>query len=272
MSYEPKPKDVMALRNKTGLPMMECKKALIEATGNMEAAEDILRKKLKGKMDTRTERPAGEGCVAIAISTDGQSAAIVELRSETDFTAKNDQFQAMAEKVAQEALKVSTGDVTANAAITAAVDSVRISTSENVSMARGRKLAGGAGTKFGQYVHHDKKLGVLLQVEGEVTADALKMVCQHIAGNPITPEGVTPQDVPKEAAEKERKFAIEQAMESGKPQEIAEKMVEGKMRKFFEERALLEQPLVTDPSKTVKEFLPKGATVKAFVRWKVGIA
>ncbi len=270
MSYEPSPKDVMALRNKTGLPMMECKKALIEANGNMEEAENILRKKLKGKMDTRTDRAAGEGCIAIAVAGDGKSAAIAELRAETDFTAKNDQFQTMAEKVAQEALKSPAGNVPATPAITAAVDAVRISTSENVSMARAKKLEGGAGTKFGQYIHHDKKQGALLQVEGDVPEDALKTICQHIVANPLPPQGVTPDEIPAEIAEKERKFAIEQAMESGKPREIAEKMVEGKMRKFFEEVALLEQPLIMDQTKKVKELLPKGATIKAFVGWKVG--
>ncbi len=268
MSYEPKSKDVMALRNETGLPMMECKKALIEANGDIEAAKDILRKKLKGKMDTRTDRAAGEGCIAIAV--DGTSAAIAELRAETDFTAKNDQFVAMAQKVAQEALKAPAGNVSASPAITAAVDAVRISTSENVSMARAKKLSGGAGTKFGQYIHHDKKQGALLQVEGDVSEDAMKTICQHIVANPVPPQGVTPDEIPAEVAEKERKFAIEQAMESGKPREIAEKMVEGKMRKFFEEVALLEQPLIMDQTKKVKELLPKGASIKAFVGWKVG--
>lgn len=270
MSYEPKSKDVMALRNETGLPMMECKKALIEATGDIEAAKDILRKKLKGKMDTRTDRAAGEGCIAIAVSSDGQSAAIAELRAETDFTAKNDQFQSMASKVAQEALKASAGNVAATPEITAAVDAVRISTSENVSMARAKKLSGGAGTKFGFYLHHDRKQGALLQVEGNVPEDAMKTICQHIVANPVPPQGVTPDEIPAEVAEKERKFAIEQAMESGKPREIAEKMVEGKMRKFFEEVALLEQPLIMDQTKKVKELLPSGAKIKAFVGWKVG--
>lgn len=272
VSYEPSPKDVMALRNKTGLPMMECKKALVEANGDMEEAENILRKKLKGKMDTRTDRAAGEGCIAIAVSANGHDAAITELRAETDFTAKNDLFQSMAEKVVQEALKAPAGNVTATPGITAAVDAVRISTSENVSMARAKKLSGGPGTKFGFYIHHDKKQGSLVQAEGNVPDEALKTICQHIVAKSSTmpPLGVTPNDIPADVAEKERKFAIEQAMESGKPREIAEKMVEGKMRKFFEDVALIEQALIMDESKKVKDLLPAGTTIKAFVGWKVG--
>lgn len=270
MSYEPKSADVMSLRNETGLPMMECKKALIETKGDVEAAKDLLRKKLGAKMDSRTDRAAGEGRIGVAVGKDGRAAAMVELRAETDFTAKNDQFISMAKAVAEMALAEHAGDVPANAAIKSAVDGVRIATGENCSYARGHKLAGGGQTAFGSYVHHDGKLGVLLQGEGSLSEEMLRNICMHIAANPITPQGITPNDIPQAVADKERKFAIEQAMESGKPREIAEKMVEGKMRKFFEEVALLEQPFVMDPTKKVKELLPKGATIIAFLRWKVG--
>lgn len=269
-TFEPKPKDVMALRNETGLPMMECKKALIETQGDLEAAKEWLRKKLKGKMDARTDRAAGEGRLAVAVAPDGKSAAIVEIRAETDFTAKNEQFVNMANKVASLALLGAPGDVGASADMTKEVDALRISTGENISFARGKKFAGGAGTVFAHYIHHDGKQGALVQAEGAAPADALKMICQHIVANPVTPAGVTPNDIPAEIADKERKFAIEQAMESGKPREIAEKMVEGKMRKFFEEVALLEQPLIMDQTKKVKELLPAGTTITAFVGWKVG--
>lgn len=271
-NYEPNPKDVMRLRQETGLPMMDCKKALIETKGDFEGAKEFLRKKLKGKMDARTDRAAGEGRVAVAVAPDGKSAAMVEIRAETDFTAKNDQFVAMAAKVATLALGASSGSgpVTANEAMTKEVDALRISTGENISFARGHRLAGGAGANFAHYVHHDGKQGSLVQAEGPVPADALKLICQHIVANPIAPAGLTPNDIPADVAEKEKKFALEQAIESGKPREIAEKMVEGKMRKFFEEVALLEQPLVMDPEKRVKDLLPAGSTLKAFLRWRVG--
>ena len=263
-------KDVMALRAATGLGMMDCKQALAETNGDVAAAEDYLRRKLKGKMDARTDRAAGEGRIAIAVSEDGRSAAIVEIRAETDFTAKNDNFITMAQQVAKEALKASSGAVDATDAITKLVDNVRISTGENVSYARGHKLTGGSDTSYGVYVHHDGKTGVLLQAEGSISQDILRDICMHITAVIPRPQGVTKDDVPANVIERERKFALEQALESGKPQEIAEKMVEGKLRKFFEEVALLEQPFVKDPEKRIIDLVPKGASIVAFLRWQVG--
>jgi elongation factor Ts len=121
------------------------------------------------------------------------------------------------------------------------------------------------------YVHHDGKSAVLLLAQGSKSESVLKDVCMHIvAGVPSVPVGVTPDDVPAEVVEKERRFQIERAMESGKPQQIAEKIVEGGMKKFLAEVALLEQPFVKDPSRTVKDVLGSGVTVKSFLRWVVG--
>ncbi|MDX2133030.1 MAG: translation elongation factor Ts [Planctomycetota bacterium] len=264
-------KDVMALRNMTGLSMMACKAALAEAGGDLEKAQDILRKQLKGKMDTKTDRAAGEGRIAIARSR--EAATMVELRAETDFTAKNEMFIQATQKCADLALAAHAGDVPATAEITALIDQLRISTGENISFARGHKLlqdpsSGG----FGTYVHHDGKTGVLVQAEGSVNEDVLKDVCMHITAATPRPMGVTINDIPADLAEKERRFRVEQAMESGKPQQIAEKMVEGAMRKFFEERALLEQPFVRDESKKIKDLLGPKATIVAFYRWQVGVA
>ena len=263
-------KDVMALRNETGLPMMDCKTALIENGGDVEVAKEWLRKKLKGKMDTRTDRAAGEGRIEIAVASDGSAGAIVELRAETDFTARNDQFVAASKAVAQAVLKGAPGAASSNDEIAKHVDGLRISTSENISFARGNKIAGAPGDRFGTYVHHDGKLGVLLHCTGPVTDEMLRDICMHVAANPVRPQGVTPDEIPADVIEKERNFAIEQAMESGKNREIAEKIVEGKMRKFYEDVALLEQPFVKEPDKKIKDLLPKGATVKAFLRWQVG--
>ena len=257
-------KDVMVLRNNTGLPMMACKKALIESDGDVAAAEELLRIQLKGKMDTRTDRVAGEGRIAIAIG-DG-CGAIVEVRSETDFTAKNDQFVALADKVAQLALAGEPGTVSATDEITAAVDELRISTSENCSFARGLKLA---GEKFGSYVHHDGKTGVLIQAEGDISDDTLRDLCMHITAAMPVPLGVGADDIPAEAVEKEKHFRTQQAIESGKPPQIAEKIVEGGMRKFFAEVSLLAQPFVRDPDKTIKDIVGD-ATIVAFHRWQVG--
>lgn len=263
-------KDVMALRNDTGLSMMECKKALEECGGDAEKAKDFLRKKLKGKMDTRTDRAAGEGRITVAVDPSGKSAVIVELRAETDFTAKNEMFLAAASQIAQLALKAGPGKVAATPDMTKLMDDIRIKTNENASIARIEKLDATGNSMFGTYVHHDGKKGAILQGDAAVGADLARSICMHIVAKDPAPRGVTANDIPANIVDKERKFRIDQAMESGKPKEIAEKMVEGGMRKFFEEIALLEQPFVMDESKKIKELLPAGATVSGFVRWQVG--
>ncbi len=265
---------VMKLRNQTGLSMMECKKALQEVGGDFARAEDHLRKKLKGKMDARTDRAAGAGRIAVAIhgpDAGGKTphAAIVEVRAETDFTAINEHFRAMVDTVANLAAEQPVGSVPCTGEMTAAVDKIRISTGENCSYARGVKHNGGPNAVFGAYVHHDGKTGALIHAEGDISTDVLKQIGMHIVAAVPTPKGVSASDVPAEIVEKERKFRIDQAMESGKPKEIAEKMVEGGMRKFFEEVALLEQPYAIDPTKKIKDFVGK-ATIVAFTRFAVG--
>ncbi|MFG0284571.1 MAG: translation elongation factor Ts [Phycisphaerales bacterium JB039] len=264
-------KDVMKLRNKTGLPMMACKKALAETGGDVDAAEEYLRKQLKGKMETRTERAAGEGRIAIAVNERSGSAAIVELRAETDFTARNEQFVAAAKKVAELAVDGPAGQVTEPTdEMRAPIDELRISTGENIGFARAHKMIGESGTTaYGSYVHHDGKTGVLVQATGDISEETLRQICMHITAVTPRPLGVTKDDIPANMVEKERKFRLEQAMESGKPQEIAEKMVEGGMRKFYEEVALLEQPFVMDPSKKIRDIVGP-ATIEGFIRWAVG--
>ncbi len=261
---------VMKLRNKTGLSMMECKKALQETGGNEQAAEDLLRKKLKGKMDARTDRAAGDGRIAVALSNDGRAAAIAELRAESDFTARNEKFVAGATKIANLALSEREGGVSPTPAMAAVVDELRISTGENISLPRVQKLAGGGSTMFGSYVHHDGKTGVVVQAEGSVSQDLARDICMHVAAAVPRPQGVTRNDVPQHVIDRERRLAVEMAMESGKPKEIAEKMVEGKINKLYGELALLEQPWIRDESKRIKDLLPKDATVTAFLRWQVG--
>ncbi len=261
-------KEVMALRQKTGLSMMECKKALTETEGDPVAAEESLRKKMKGKMDTRTDRAAGEGLIVVKI--EGNAGVIVELRAETDFTAKNENFAAAAGKIAEMALKAGAGDVEPTDEMKAIMDDVRISTGENASIARIAKLEGADGTTFGTYVHHDGKTGVLLQLSGGVSDEVAKDICMHITAALPRPEGVSRDDVPAEVIERERKLAMEQAVEEGKNEEIAAKIVEGKVNKLYKDLALLEQPFVKDDKKQVKDLLPSGGNVVAFRRWAVG--
>ena len=154
-------KDVMTLRQKTGLGMMDCKAALAENNGDPTAAEEWLRAKRKGKMEQRTERATGEGRIGIAIQ--GSNAVIVEVRTETDFTARNEDFVKMVEDVTASAMNQPAGDVSADDTIVKRIDDLRIVTGENVNFARGEKLEGGA---YGKYLHHDGKRGVLIQVDG----------------------------------------------------------------------------------------------------------
>lgn len=271
MSTEISAAVVMKLRNQTGLSMMECKKALAETGGNFDKAEELLRKNMKGKMDTKTDRAAGEGRVAVSINEASGVATIIELRAETDFTAKNENFVKAAQKLADLAINEHAGDVKVSPAMTKLIDELRISTGENISLARAHKLTGASGTTaYGQYVHHDGKTGVLIQCEGDINQTTLRQVCMHIASIDPAPQGITSKDVPQAVIDKERNFRISQAMDSGKPKEIAEKMVEGGMRKFFEEITLLEQPFVMDPTKKIKDVIGPKATVLAFYRWKVG--
>ena len=258
-------KDVMALRQKTGLGMMDCKKALIEHSGDAAAAETALREKMKGKMDTRVDRAAGEGL--IIITGEGDKAAILEFRAETDFTARNENFIAMANEIAKMSLEQGDGEVEFTDAMKALLDEVRITTGENISMARGHRLTGG---NFGQYIHHDNKLGVLLQFDGEMPEDLSTGICQHVAANMPTPMAVNEDGVPHDLVALKRNEAKAEAENSGKPAEIAEKIAEGKMRKFFEEVTLLGQKYVRDETKQIKELLPEGVHLKMFVRTQLG--
>lgn len=263
-------KDVMNLRNKTGLAMMECKKALQEANGNVDEAETLLRKKLKGKMETKSDRVAGEGRVEVAVSDDGAQAALVKVKAETDFTAKNEKFVDAVKKIAQLALNADAGDVSPTDEMKEIIDELRISTGENISIDAIEKLVGEPGkTQYGFYVHHDGKTGSLIEAQGEVDGEVLRQLAMHVTAAVPRPLGLTSDDIPSDLVEKERKFRIDQAVESGKPQQIAEKMVEGGMKKFFSEVALLEQPFVMDPSKAIRDLIGD-AELSNFRRWQVG--
>jgi elongation factor Ts len=265
------PKDVMKLREKTGLGMMDCKEALTVNHGDMKAAEEWLRAKMKGKMDTRTERATGQGRVAVLV--DGADAAIVEVQCETDFTARNDAFTKMVSDVAKLAINAAPGAVAPSDAIKKRVDDVRITTGENMSYARGVHLKGAAGTTFGSYVHHDNKRGALVQVEGQAPSpEVLSGVCMHIVAHVPTPVGVDQNDVPAETLKAIHAAAMAEAKEGGKPDQIAQKIADGKVRKYLEENTLLDQKYVRDPSgkQSVREAIGSNAKVVKFVRFVVG--
>lgn len=258
-------KDVMALRQKTGMGMMDCKKALQDAGGDMQNAAELLRERMKGKMDARTERATAEGRIGVAL--ENGNAVIVELRTETDFTAKNDAFATMVDQIAKMALDQPAGDLTLTDGMREKIDDLRITTKENVNFARGAKLEGGS---FGSYVHHDHKRGALVQIEGDADDALLRGICQHIVAHVPPPVAVSVDDVPSEQLENVRARARKEAEEMGKPAEIAQKIAEGKVRKFLETNTLLQQKFVRDDSKSIEDILPESVKVTRFIRYTVG--
>ena len=247
---------------------MECKRALTETDGDMDAAIELLRAKLKGKMDERADRSALEG--AIAVATNGSSATIVEVNTETDFTSRNEAFLKAADNIAAAALEVDgEGQVQPNDKITEQIDNIRITTKENASFRRGHKLA---APVVGHYLHHNKQVGVVVAAEGDIDNDTLSGVCQHIAAHVPTPIAVDEAGLSEEAKAKAMADAKAEAMESGKPENIAEKIAQGKYSKWVADSTLLGQQYVKDMQgkSTVAQNLPKTVKILSFVRYAVG--
>ena len=264
---------VKELRVKTDAPMMECKKALTEADGNMEQAEEILRVKLGNKATKAASRITADGVVAIYIDEPGKIGAIVELNSETDFVAKNADFNAFANDIAKLVAENKPADVAALSALPlngSTVDEVRKGLigkiGENISIRRFQIIEGKG--KLSTYIHGGAKIGVIVDVVGgndEVAHD----VAMHIAAS--KPKALDKDGVDQNLIETERRVAIEKARENGKPEHLIEKIAEGSVNKFLKEVTLLSQPFVKDDSKSVGELLKSnGATVSAFALFVVG--
>jgi len=270
---------VMELRSRTGLGMMECKKALAEAGGDMAKAEELLRIRSGAKASKAASRVAAEGIVGAWMSADAKSGAMVEVNCETDFVARNEDFVAFARKLAELVAQRNPADVAALSALPmdgGTVESVRQALvqkiGENMSIRRFRRFA--TGSRLASYVHGGGRIGVIVEFDGG--DDALgKDIAMHVAasGAPgaIRPVCVSKAEVPAELVAKEREIFSAQAMESGKPAEIVAKMVDGRIAKFLAEVTLLGQPFVKNPDETVEKVLKaKGATVKAFAMYVVG--
>ena len=264
------------LREKTGVGMMECKKALTACEGDLEKAIDFLRKKGVAMAEKKAGRVANQGLVAVAV--EGNTGAVVELNSETDFVAKNTEFQAFLSKVVALALANKINDIEALKAADLEGKSVQdtlvaliAKIGENMSL---RRVAIVTGDTVVPYVHSAiapglGKIGVLVAISGENAAEVGKKVAMHVAAS--KPAFLSIADVDSATAEHERGIYAEQARASGKPEAIIEKMVEGRMRKFYEEAVLLEQAFVMDPEKKVKDVLADAkATVSTFVRFNLG--
>jgi elongation factor Ts len=264
---------VKELREKTDAPMMECKKALTEAGGDLGKAEEILRVKLGNKASKASSRITAEGIVAIRVDGGAKTGAIVEINCETDFVAKNDDFIDFAGKVAQLVLDRAPSDVAALNALPldgSTVDARRTELvgkiGENLSVRRFARL--NATGKLAQYIHGGSRIGVLIDVGGGDDALA-KDLAMHVAA--AKPKALKGEDVPQDDIARERSIAQQKAQESGKPAEIQAKMVEGAVQKYLKEVTLLGQPFVKDDKVLVEQLLKqKGATAHGFVMYVVG--
>ena len=257
---------VKELRERTGAGMMECKKALVEANGDIDLAIDNMRKSGQAKAAKKAGRVAAEGVIISKISADKKVGVILEINCETDFVAKDAGFLEFSDKVATAALNDQITDI---AALQAKFEEERTALvakiGENIGIRRVQQITGDV---VGSY-QHGARIGVLVAANSGCDEELVKHIAMHIAAS--KPEYVDPSDVPADVVEHERNIQIDIAMQSGKPREIAEKMVEGRMRKFTGEVSLTGQPFVMDPSKTVGDLLTeKKATVASFIRFEVG--
>lgn len=263
---------VKELRERTGAGMMECKKALVEADGDIDAAAEIMRKSGAAKADKKAGRVAADGAIKASVSADGKSAAIVEINSETDFVAKDDNFQSFADAV----LEVIAAERPESVA---ALSELALADGQSVEEARQALIA-----KVGENIQvrrfevldsdqsiacylHGARIGVL--VESSADAELARDIAMHVAA--VNPQFVDRDAIPAEFVDKEKAILIAQAESSGKPPEIIEKMIQGRLQKFLAEVTLLGQPFVKDPDVSVEKLLAgAGAEVKGFVRYEVG--
>lgn len=266
---------VKELRERTGSGMMECKKALVEANGDIDAAVEAMRKSGLAKADKKSDRITAEGLIAIETSADGKTAVMLEINSETDFVAKADDFIGFVNQLSAKVLEAQPADLEALNAIALndageSVETVRqalvAKIGENIQVRRFRLMSSENGV-IGSYRHGDR-IGTMVNLTGGDVALA-KDIAMHVAAS--RPQAISGADLPAELLDKERDIVATQAKDSGKPEAIIEKMVEGRMKKFVNEISLLGQAFVKDPDVTVEKLVNQaGATVEAFDFFEVG--
>lgn len=279
-------KDVMDLRARTDAPMMECKSALETAGGDLEKAVKILRERGIAKMAKRADRETLEGVIRIKIGPGNLGGAAVMVTCETDFSARNEAFQKMADAAIESAMRLKAGatadqvlDGSAGArTVRAELEDCANTIRENMSVRDVTRFDGICGS----YVHHDGKKGALVEVEGggdsAGLATLLSDLCKHIVATVPPPLAIDSSGIPQSFLDAEKEIAVKRAMESGKPKEIAEKMVAGQLKKIVAERALLEQAYIKNPDQTIAAFLAAGAKslglaqlkIKRFARIQIG--
>ncbi|MGJ9458886.1 translation elongation factor Ts [Oceanobacillus sp. CF4.6] len=267
---------VKELREKTGAGMMDCKKALQETDGNIDAAIDFLREKGIANAAKKADRIAAEGLTHVEIV--GNKAAIIEVNCETDFVTKNDQFKKLLTDLGQHVVTQQSESVEEalqqkmngeGETVETVINSVVSTIGEKISLRRFATMEKGDNDSFGAYLHMGGRIGVLSLLEGTTDEQIGKDISMHVAA--VNPRYVSRDAVSEEEVNHEREVLKSQALNEGKPEKIVEKMVEGRLGKFFEEIVLLEQSFVKDPDQKVKKYVAdKGASVKAFVRYEVG--
>ena len=289
-------KDVQLLRQRTGAGMMDCKKALEETGGDVEKAVEYLRKKGIAKAEKRADRAASEGAIVALVSDDAKTAALVEVNSETDFVARNDEFQALAKAVASQLF----GDASFDGVVTVAqegelmkqpwhkdagktvadvVKEASGKTGENVVVRRYARFK--TDGVIGSYVHHNGRVAVIVDVvggTGEAVKALARSIAEHVAaGVPKVPLGVNRDEIKTDIIDRERRIYEEQARTAGKPEAMIGKIVDGQINRFYAENTLLDQPWVRDDSKTIRQLVTdaskeSGSTlaVRRFARFQMG--
>ncbi len=260
---------VKELRERTGLGLLECKKALAAADGDVEKAIEELRKSSGMKAAKKAGRTAADGVVAARLAEDGSYGVLLEVNSETDFVARDGSFLGFVDSVLDKAFSERQDDVAAlmDGALEQARESLVQKIGENIGVRRVSILEASDGV-VGSYVHGNNRIAVLVQLKGG-DQDLARDVAMHVAA--VNPRVVSPDDMPGEMVDKEKEIYTAQALESGKPPEIVEKMIGGRIKKFLAENSLVEQPFVKDPDTSVGKLVAAaGAAVVGFSRFEVG--
>ncbi|WP_100373178.1 translation elongation factor Ts [Bacillus sp. FJAT-45037] len=267
---------VKELREKTGAGMMDCKKALTEVNGDMEKAIDLLREKGIAKAAKKADRVAAEGLTFV--KSQGNKAVIVEVNSETDFVSKNENFQNLVQELAEHVLTQTPASVEEameqpfkgeGTSVQEYINSSIAKIGEKISLRRFELVEKTDSDVFGEYLHMGGRIGVLAVVENSADTDLAKDISMHVAA--INPTYVSRDEVSQEEVAREREVLKQQALNEGKPENIVEKMVEGRLSKYFEQVCLLDQPFVKDGDQKVGKYVQsKGGAVKSFIRYEVG--
>lgn len=266
---------VKELRGKTGAGMMDCKKALVETNGDMEAALDFLREKGLSSASKKSDRIAAEGITSIMV--EGNEAVIYEVNAETDFVAKNEGFQALVKELGEHLLATKPATIeeatasTMSNGLTVAdhISNAIAKIGEKITLRRFEIRTKSDADAFGPYLHMGGRISVLVLLENTTDSDAARDIAMHIAA--LNPQYVSRDEVSAEEVEKERKILTEQALNEGKPEKIVEKMVEGRLGKYFEDVCLLDQAFVKNSDQKVRDFATStGGSVKEFIRYEVG--